>query len=80
MRALGMRAHQAHRAARLFKIHDERSVRELAQYWEDDDAYFSHARQHIAAFERMFASDATGRPAEADRGWEPMPPGDVSRG
>jgi monovalent cation:proton antiporter-2 (CPA2) family protein len=80
MRALGMRAHQAHRAARLFKSHDERSVRELAQYWEDDDAYFSHARQHIAAFERMFASDASGRPAEADRGWEPMPPGDVSRG
>jgi hypothetical protein len=33
-------------------------VRELAQFWEDDDAYFKNARQHIEAFERMFASDA----------------------
>ena len=80
MRALGMRAHQAHRAAHLFKVADERSVRELAKYWEDDAAYFSHARQHIDAFEKMFASDGTGRPAEADRGWDPMPPADKSRG
>jgi monovalent cation:proton antiporter-2 (CPA2) family protein len=80
LRTLGMRAHQAHRAARLFKAHDARAVRELAQYWEDDDAYFSHARQHIEAFERMFVSDAAGKPADADRGWEPIPPEDKSRG
>jgi monovalent cation:proton antiporter-2 (CPA2) family protein len=81
MRALGMRAHQAHRAAMLFKKHDEHSVRDLAQFWEDDDAYFKNARQHIEAFEQMFASDATHPgPAQADRGWEPMPPGDASRG
>jgi len=41
----------------LFKEHDERAVRELAQYWEDDDAYFKNARLHIEAFEQMFASD-----------------------
>ncbi|MEO7413466.1 MAG: monovalent cation:proton antiporter-2 (CPA2) family protein [Opitutaceae bacterium] len=80
MRSLGMRAHQAHRAAQLFKAHDERAVRDLAQYWEDDDAYFKHARQHIEAFERMFVSDAEGKPADADRGWDPMPPNDTSRG
>ena len=80
LRALGFRAHQAHRAAQLFKEHDEKSVRDLAQFWEDDDVYFNEARRHIEAFDRMFASDATGHHSEADRGWEPMPPGDASRG
>ncbi|MSU71095.1 MAG: hypothetical protein EXS43_01975 [Opitutus sp.] len=58
MRALGMETEQARRAALLFKEHDERSVRELAQYWDDDDAYFANARLHIEAFEHMFRSDA----------------------
>jgi len=80
LRELGMRGHQAHRAAQLFKAHDERAVRSLAQYWDDDEAYFKHARQNIEAFERMFVSDAEGKPADADRGWDPMPPGDASRG
>jgi monovalent cation:proton antiporter-2 (CPA2) family protein len=80
LRLLGMRAHQANRAAQLFKAHDEQAVRDLAQYWEDDDAYLSHARANIEAFERMFVSDAQGKPAPADRGWDPMPPGDASRG
>ncbi len=80
LRTLGFRAHQAHRAAQLFKEHDEKSVRELAQFWEDDAVYFNEARRHIEAFDRMFASDAAGRRSAADRGWEPMPPGDASRG
>jgi voltage-gated potassium channel Kch len=66
MRELGMPAAQARRGAELFKEHDERSVRELAQFWEDDDAYFQNARQHIEAFERMFASDAASAPPPAD--------------
>lgn len=59
LRELGAPAADARRAAALFKQHDEASVRALAQYWEDDDAYFKHARQDIEAFEQMFASDAT---------------------
>jgi len=80
LRDLGMPAHQAHRAARRFKRHDENAVRELAQFWEDDDAYFKNARQNIEAFDRMFASDNAAERHESDRGWDPMPPGDVSRG
>jgi len=57
LRALGHRPSQARRAALLFKRHDEQSVRELARFWEDDDAYFKNARQHIEAFEQMFTSD-----------------------
>lgn len=67
MRELGMRRSQARRAALLFKQHDERSVRELAQFWEDDDAYFANARLHIEAFEHMFATDAATTSAAADR-------------
>jgi monovalent cation:proton antiporter-2 (CPA2) family protein len=58
LRELGFRRSQAVRAAILFKRHDEQSVRELAQFWEDDAAYFKNARLHIEAFEQMFASDA----------------------
>jgi voltage-gated potassium channel Kch len=63
MQTLGIERSRAERAARLFKEHDERSVRELAQYWEDDDTYFKNARLHIEAFEQMFASDASNRPS-----------------
>jgi monovalent cation:proton antiporter-2 (CPA2) family protein len=59
LRELGFGRLKAQRAALLFKRHDEQSVRELAQFWEDDDAYFQNARQHIEAFEQMFASDKT---------------------
>ncbi len=57
MHELGMPLERAQHAAAKFKKHDDISVRELEQYWEDDDAYFSHARQHMAAFEQMLASD-----------------------
>ena len=73
LRELGMRAHQAHRAAQAFKQHDEAGVRELAQFWENDDVYFSEARQRMEAFEKMFASDAVRTPDGADRGWDPAP-------
>ncbi len=80
LRTLGLRAHQAHRAAQAFKRHDEQALRDLAQYWDDDEAYFRHARNGIEAFERMFESDAkSGRPA-GDPGWDPPPPADSSRG
>lgn len=58
LRTLGLPRSQAVRAALLFKRHDEESVRQLAQFWEDDEAYLKNARQHIEAFEQMFASDS----------------------
>ncbi len=50
LRLLGFRAHQAHRAGRAFKRHDEAAVRSLAEHWEDDERYFSEARMGIEAF------------------------------
>jgi monovalent cation:proton antiporter-2 (CPA2) family protein len=81
LRELGFRGHQALRATRAFKKHDEASVRELAEFWEDDDKYFSEARKRMEAFDQMFASDnPQHRNTHGDRGWDPMPPGDTSRG
>jgi monovalent cation:proton antiporter-2 (CPA2) family protein len=57
LQELGTSAEEAKRAAEMFKEHDRASVLELAKFWEDDDAYFKNARQHIEAFDRMFASD-----------------------
>jgi monovalent cation:proton antiporter-2 (CPA2) family protein len=76
---LGLSARQAHRAALLFKRHDEHSVRELARFWEDDDAYFKNARQDIEAFERMFASDAERPPGDAPLTAPTAPAVDSSR-
>ena len=57
LRMLGHPEERARHAARIFKEHDEQGVRELAQFWEDDDAYLKNARLHIEAFERMLAGD-----------------------
>ena len=57
MLSLGIPEEQARRAAHLFKQHDENGLRDLAQFWDDDEAYFKNARLQIEAFERMFASD-----------------------
>jgi voltage-gated potassium channel Kch len=76
LRELGMPAHLATRAAQIFKRHDEQGVRDLAKFWEDDDAYFKNARQNIEAFEQMFANDAESGHLSADRGWVPATPSD----
>ncbi|QYM77538.1 monovalent cation:proton antiporter-2 (CPA2) family protein [Horticoccus luteus] len=78
MQELGLAPAHARRAAALFKEHDERSVRELARYWDDAEAYFSHARAHIAAFERMFASDTPSALAVASAERPPPAPGEPS--
>jgi monovalent cation:proton antiporter-2 (CPA2) family protein len=70
---LGMPAVEAERAAQIFKFHDEAAVRELAQYWENDDKYFSEARKHIEAFEQMFAADQAARHLPMNSGPEPLP-------
>ena len=79
MRELGIDARQAERAAQLFKQHDARAVRELAQYWEDDEAYFKHARDYIEAFERMFVSDAAAAAGSTTTDGAALPEGQAAR-
>lgn len=57
LRVLGMERDHAERVARLFKEHDEASVREMASIVGDEGAYASRARQHIENLERLLRSD-----------------------
>ncbi len=71
LRALGLTEEHACRAAQIFREHDEASVREMAKLeTDDDDAYVSLARLHIANLEKALASD---REILANREGKPPP-------
>ena len=62
---------KAERAAKKFRIHDERVVRELADFWEkEDEIYFGEARRLVVAVEQAFASDREKLAEAADEGWD----------
>lgn len=70
LRLLGLPAHAAHRAARAFKRHDERSMAELAAHRHDEAALISRARERLRDFEQLMAAEKTeGLPAQ-DHGWD----------
>lgn len=75
LRALGFRAHHAHRAARLFKGHDEAGMKELVKHWGDEQAYISVARQHIENLENVLRDDKHRFVDTEDEGWEVGVPG-----
>ena len=70
LRLLGRRGHQAHRAARIFRRHDEESVRELGAMRHDRKAYFSAARERIESLEELLLSEVEGPIEERDAGWD----------
>ena len=70
LRLLGRRGHQAHRAARTFRKHDEDSVRELGKMRDDRRAYFSAARERIQALEELLLSEVEGPAEDRDAGWD----------
>jgi hypothetical protein len=70
LRELGFRAHQAHRAARKFRRHDEASVRELAAMRGDEKTYFSAAREHIRDLEQLLLSELEQEDLSRDLGWD----------
>jgi voltage-gated potassium channel Kch len=68
---LGFRRHQALRAARNFRRHDEAGVRELAGMWKDRRAYLVRAREMIRSVERMIRDEIEqGRHPEIDAAWD----------
>ena len=71
LRRLGFRAHQAHRAAQIFRRHDERALRELAQMRHDRKRYLSAARRRIEELEELLESDLDDPGEMRDAGWDP---------
>ncbi len=71
LRELGFGAHHAHRAARLFKRHDDRSAEHLASIWGsmDQTAFFSEVRQALTQTEELMRQEAS-RHGAPDEGWD----------
>lgn len=57
LRALGMRAHQAHRAAQIFRRHDRTVFEQLAPLWNDEERYVVASRESSRVMERVLAED-----------------------
>jgi Kef-type K+ transport system membrane component KefB len=68
---LGYRRHQALRAARKFRRHDEAAVRELAGMWKDRRAYVARSREIIQTVEQTIRGEVDeGRHPGIDAAWD----------
>ncbi|MBW4023394.1 MAG: potassium transporter [Proteobacteria bacterium] len=68
---LGLRAHQAHRAALLFRRQDKRLFEKLRPLRGDDAGFVLASRQSAATFEKLMTAEREGaRLTDADRGWD----------
>ena len=70
MRAVGVRAYEAGRRARLFRRHDEEGLRELAAMREDRPAYIRRARQQLEELERILTADRLEADEQRDAAWD----------
>lgn len=69
LRMLGLRATQAHHAARTFRRHDERAVREQAQI-SDDREFFDSASRAIRSLEELLLRELDGEADAGDSFWD----------
>jgi monovalent cation:proton antiporter-2 (CPA2) family protein len=68
---LGVRAHQAHRAAALFRRHDKRLFEKLRPLWGDEEGFVLASRQSAMTLEKLLAAERLGPDTgEADAGWD----------
>ncbi len=67
---LGFRAYEAQRAARSFRYYDEQTVKELAQYTEDESQLMAIARERIRNLDDLFKAERL-RVRHSDTGWDP---------
>jgi glutathione-regulated potassium-efflux system ancillary protein KefC len=71
LKALGYRAHTAHRLARKWRDHEETMLEELGELWGsgDQDAYFKRARGAMEEAERLIRDENPAVYGNADAGW-----------
>jgi monovalent cation:proton antiporter-2 (CPA2) family protein len=68
---LGLRAHQAHRAAALFRRQDKRLFEKLRPLRGDDEGFILASRQSAMTFETLMMAERAGPQAtDADLGWD----------
>jgi len=67
---LGVRAHQAYRAAAIFRRHDKRLFEKLRPLWGDEEGFILASRQSAMTLEKLLAAEGLGAQAEGgDAGW-----------
>ena len=67
---LGGRKHQAYRAAKTFRKHDERYLRELSEMRHDDNQLLRGARQRIQDLEQLMLLQRESSGQDRDLGWD----------
>lgn len=70
MAFLGHRRYQAYRAAKTFRKHDERYLRELAEMRGDDQELIQGAKQRIKDLEQRMLHDLESEGRDKDLGWD----------
>jgi monovalent cation:proton antiporter-2 (CPA2) family protein len=70
LRILGVRAYEAHRVAKAFRDYDEQTVRDLAQYSEDESQLLAQAKERIRSLNELFEKERH-RTRQPDAGWDP---------
>jgi monovalent cation:proton antiporter-2 (CPA2) family protein len=70
LRMLGVRAYEARRAAKSFHDYDEQTVRELAQYSEDESQLLAKAKERLRSLNELFEKERH-RTRQPDAGWDP---------
>jgi monovalent cation:proton antiporter-2 (CPA2) family protein len=73
LRLLGFRAYEAQRAAKAFRDYDEQTVRELAQFSEDETQLIARAKEQIRSLDEIFEMERH-RNRPSDAGWDPPSP------
>jgi monovalent cation:proton antiporter-2 (CPA2) family protein len=68
LEALGMRKPQATRAARLFRLHDEKMFKALAAVWSDEERYVIASRETSERMNELLAADIQSMLNEPDGG------------
>lgn len=66
LRHLGFPAYEARRASRVFRVHDEATVHELADLWGDEPKYIAAVRQRIEILNRAVEADRASLGSSAD--------------
>ncbi|MBD1915776.1 MULTISPECIES: glutathione-regulated potassium-efflux system protein KefC [Cyanophyceae] len=70
LKLLGFRAYHAHRAARIFRHHDIKAMREMAQIEADMPKLVAKSQQLAADLKEVLQSDSFDLPREVDQAWD----------
>jgi len=70
LQLLGHRSYQAHRAAMIFRKHDDRALKHLSAIRDDRKQYINLAREKIEELEKFIEADLQDRSLDRDAGWD----------